>query len=345
MRYIGGKGLLLDFIDRAIAENTQGVRTVMDIFAGSGIVSSHLKECGYNVVSNDILYFSYVLSRGTLPFGEKPSFECLGGIDAVDFLNRLRLEDTSFSQEQLFITNNYSPNAGCERMYFQPKNAIKIDIIRLKIEEWRKQELLSDDEYFYLLASLINAVPFVANITGVYAAYLKYWDIRTYNDIVLTHPDLIKNGSVSACYNKDYRDILPNINADLVYADPPYNKREYAPNYHILETIARYDYPQIKGVTGLRPTESKSPFCSPKTVFNAFLDLIEKSSSRYIAISYNNEGLMAPGALTDMCLNFAVPGTFRLIECPYRRYKNKIPNNKKGLKEQLYLFEKKNNVS
>lgn len=25
--------------------------------------------------------------------------------------------------------------------------------------------------------------------------------------------------------------------SDLLYADPPYNSREYLPNYHVLETI------------------------------------------------------------------------------------------------------------
>ena len=78
---------------------------------------------------------------------------------------------------------NYSPVGDCNRMYFQPENAMKIDIIRLTIEKWYKSDLITEDEYFYLLASLINAVPFVANITGVYAAYLKFWDERTYKKL------------------------------------------------------------------------------------------------------------------------------------------------------------------
>jgi adenine-specific DNA-methyltransferase len=47
-----------------------------------------------------------------------------------------------------------------------------------------------------------------------------------------------------------------------MYADPPYNAREYLPNYHVLETIARYDYPVIKGITGMREYDKqKSVFC------------------------------------------------------------------------------------
>ena len=76
------------------------------------------------------------------------------------------MEDTAYSLQQCFIYNNYSPNENCDRMYFQNENAIKIDLIRMQIEEWKQTGLLSEDEYFYLLAALINAVPYVANITG-----------------------------------------------------------------------------------------------------------------------------------------------------------------------------------
>lgn len=96
--------------------------------------------------------------------------------------------------DQCFIYNNYSPVGQCERMYFQPENALKIDIIRLTIEKWYTEELITENEYFYLLSSLINAVPFVSNITGVYAAYLKFWDKRTYKTIKLTEPIITNNG-------------------------------------------------------------------------------------------------------------------------------------------------------
>ncbi len=226
-------------------------------------------------------------------------------------------------------------------MYFQPKNALKIDIIRLTIEKWRSNGLLDDDEYFYLLAALINAVPYVANIAGVYAAYLKHWDPRTFKDITLTPPATARIIGKCQCFNLDYRK-LQDIGNSLLYADPPYNQREYCPNYHILETIARYDYPQIHGVTGLRPyRQQKSPFCSPKTVTSAFNDLIAGTSARYILISYNNEGLLSTDRLTELCLSYARAKSFRLTELPYRRYKNKIPNNTAGLKELLFFFEKK----
>lgn len=340
MRYIGGKSLLLDFLDEAITGYTNGVQSVTDIFSGSGVVSAHFKSRGYNVVSNDILYFSYILSRGTVGLSKKTEFKNLGIGDPIDFLNNLQLEDTKYTKSQLFITENYSPGDSCNRMYFQRKNAVKIDIIRLTIEDWFSSGKIDEDEYFYLLAILLNAVPYVSNITGVYAAYLKFWDIRTYNDLQLEHLPLM-DGVPSRCLNVDYRDCL-NERTDLLYADPPYNEREYLSNYHILETIARYDYPVISGITGMRRNENgKSPFCSKKTVYQAFYDLIAGANSRYILISYNNEGLLPSAALAELCSTFAIPGSFHILERPYRRYKNKIPNNREGLYEQLFLFEKR----
>lgn len=222
MRYIGGKSLLLDNILEVIQDNTTDVKTVIDIFAGSGAVSKCLKENGYKVYSNDFLYFSYVLNRGTIDINKKPNFEKLGIDDPITYLNNLEIEDTDYKLKDCFIYNNYSPHDKCERMYFTTKNAIKIDIIRKKVEEWFRQGKIIEDEYFYLLSSLIAAVPCVSNITGVYGAYLKFWDKRAENDLILEEPELIKSKKKSTSYNLDCNVLLKNISADLLYADPPY---------------------------------------------------------------------------------------------------------------------------
>lgn len=339
MRYIGGKALLLDFIVDVINSETKNVETVIDIFSGTGAVGNALKARGYSVLSNDFLYFSYVLARGTIGICTEPAFNSFD-FDVIDYLNGISFEQTGYSPEQCFIYNNYSPNDNCSRMYFQNENAIKIDLIRLQIEDWRREGLLTEDEYYYLLAALINAVPYVANITGVFGAYLKFWDKRTYNELRLEKPSIIATDKRMICTNSDYTDILSK-RYDLLYADPPYNSREYLQNYHILETIARYDYPKLRGVTGMRNCENqKSVFCKKNTVYSAFETLIRDCQSGYLLISYNNEGIIASDDLSELCKRYAVGDSFRLIETDYRRYKNKIPNNKAGLKEQLYFLRR-----
>ena len=339
MRYIGGKSVLIDYIINTIEKETKNVKSIIDIFSGSGVVGNAFKAKGYSVLSNDFLYFSYVIARGTVGICTEPKFENFD-FDVIDYLNNISLKNTEYPLEKCFIYNNYSPNENCERMYFQNENAIKIDLIRMQIENWNKAGLLSEDEYYYLLAALINAVPYVANITGVFGAYLKFWDKRTYNILQLEKPSIIASNRKMLCTNVDYTQIL-NEKYDLLYADPPYNSREYLPNYHILETIARYDYPELKGVTGMRNYENqKSVFCKKNTVHSAFENLIKDCHSKYLLISYNNEGIISTGDLCEICEEYAIGNSFRLMEIDYRRYKNKIPNNKEGLKEQLYFLRR-----
>ena len=156
----------------------------------------------------------------------------------------------------------------------------------------------------------------------------------------MTEPVITSNGKKNECYNSDFTELLSK-KCDLLYADPPYNSREYLPNYHILETIARYDYPEIHGVTGMRNyDDQKSVFCKKNTVASAFETMIRDCKCKYILISYNNEALLSTEVLSDICRRYAIGDSFRLFEYSYRRYKNKIPNNTAGLKEQLYLLRR-----
>lgn len=333
MRFIGGKSLLLNNIVDVINNNTDGnVVKVGDLFTGSGVVAQEFKCLGYEVVSNDLMYMSYCLSRGMLELNNPPTFDKLGITNVFDYLNNIpELEDKS----RCFIYNNYSPVNGCERMYFQPSNALKIDSIRLQIEAWKSSGVVTEAEYYYLLSCLLSAVPYVANITGIYAAYLKHWDKRTYNSLEMKPIGLISSDKVCKSYNLSADKVCDYESFDLVYIDTPYNARQYTPNYHILETIARYDYPIIHGITGMRDYE-RSAFCKSGVVTEAFRSLFKSLKTRYAVVSYNNEGLLSTD---EMMIILGAFGNVKLYEFPYRRYKSKIPNNKSGLKEQIYFVE------
>lgn len=345
MRYIGGKSLLLDKIYKVITDNTQDVCSVLDLFSGSGVVSAFLKEKGYNVVANDFIYFAYVLSRGTLNLNSEPTFEGLkakGITDVLAYLNNLSLEQSGYALQDCFVYNTFSPTEVCQRMYLQNHNAIKIDLIRQRIEEWKDAHTITDDEYYYLLASLISAVPYVSNIAGVYGAYLKHWDKRTYKSLLLEPLRIIQNQTLCQSYNKSAQQLVREINTDLVYLDPPYNARQYLPNYHVLETIAKYDNPEVRGVSGMRDySNQKSAFCMKSKAAYALELLVRDIKARYIVMSYNNEGIISTAEITAIMKAYAKPDSFRLYEFPYRRYKSKIPNVAEGLEEQLYFIEKR----
>ena len=334
MRYIGGKGQLVENILSVVQRHTQEVHSVTDIFSGSGIVARAFKQQGYSVIANDLLYFSYVINRGTL-CNNRTTKRIK---DIINHLNELPISQADPNNPAYFIAYNYAPNAVNNRMYFQPDNALKIDVVRQEIERLRGD--ITENEYFYLMACLIGAVPYVANITGTFAAYLKYWDVRTYKPLTLEELSIVPSKEHCHVYNMDAEELAGRIHSDLVYMDPPYNEREYLPNYHILETIARYDMPEIHGITGMRATnDRKSDFCRKSQVREAFNNLLQNVHSRYVLISYNNEGLLPTDELIDIVKAHGKPETFKLFEYAYRRYKNKIPNNSEGLKEQLYFIQ------
>lgn len=137
-------------------------------------------------------------------------------------------------------------------MYFTEENSKRIDYIRDKIEEWNKNKIISKNEYFYLLNSLLQAIPSISNITGTYDAYLKKWDKRAFKNLLLEEVgNLDKHKYINEEYNIDSIELIKSLKGvDIVYIDPPYNTRQYPSNYHILENIAYWNKPKLTGVTG-----------------------------------------------------------------------------------------------
>ena len=84
MNYIGSKYSLMDFLTEAITSvvgENAGNRIFADLFAGTGVVGSTFKQKGYNVIANDIQYYSYVLNRHLI--GNNPPIKA----EQVDYLN------------------------------------------------------------------------------------------------------------------------------------------------------------------------------------------------------------------------------------------------------------------
>jgi len=343
MRYIGSKTLLLEEIENIINENVSDAKIFCDIFSGTASVARYFKK-DYEVISNDLLYFSYVLQKATIENDEIPSFDKLIesiGSDPYEYFSNNNIL-LSHCCDTPFIYENYTPNPKSERLYFSNDNGIRIDYIRQTIEGWKKEDILSIQEYYYLLAGLIEAVPFVSNIAGTFGAYLKHWDNRTKNPIKLIKLDIVKNEKDNQAYNMDANILIEKIKGDILYIDPPYNKRQYAPNYHLLETIAKYDSPTIYGKTGMRPyNELKSKYCTTTpNVLVAFEELIKKANFKHIVVSYSTEGIMSAKDIEKILKLYGKEGTFKLKRIPYRRYKHTTGKTKHSLEELLFYIEK-----
>lgn len=340
MRYIGSKINLLSSIQNVINENvTDQADTFMDLFSGTGVVGEYFKR-DYRVFSNDMLYFSYVLQKARIESNTVPRFQKLKKIGIEDPLHYLETERYEIL-DNFFITRNYSPFGDCKRMYFTIENASRIDFIRIKLDEWMQHKLISDKEFIYLLATLIEAVPYISNISGTYGAYLKHWDNRALGELRLRRIDVMNNQRKNKCYNYDSNNLINKVKGDILYIDPPYNGRQYISNYHLLETIARYDKPQIYGVTGLRTYEKeKSQYCLKKEVLHAFEELLNKADFRHIIISYSSDGLLSELEIKESLLKYGIHDTYKLYKIPYRKYKSKYEQQTNELYEYLFYIKK-----
>ena len=49
--------------------------------------------------------------------------------------------------------------------YFTDENGRKIDAIRTEIQKWKDRNLIAEDEFYILLTSLIETIPYFANIS------------------------------------------------------------------------------------------------------------------------------------------------------------------------------------
>ena len=358
MRFIGCKENLLDFIELFIREKGIKGNVFCDLFSGTGSVAKHFKELGYKISSTDLLYFSFVLQKVYIEQNQYPKFsKLLKRLKIVPVNDTLFIDSSKNARAIIqhlnnlrgiknFIYRNYSPEGtkGKKhvRQYFTGDNAQKIDSIREEIEKWKKGNLLSEQEYYFLLCSLIEAVPFVANISGTYAAFLKNWDKRAFKKIMLKVPKIIESNKKHKAFNENGLKVLDQIKGiDILYLDPPYNERQYAPNYHILETIARWDKPRIKGVTGMRAYEDqKSEFCNPQKGLIALEEIIKKGDFKHLLLSYNDEGIMPERKIIEL---FNKYGKVEIVEKKYQRYKsNSNGEQKKGVNEKLYYFRKVN---
>ncbi len=340
MRYIGNKTKILSVIDRMLVKKNldkEGL-SFFDAFTGTASVAEHFKK-RYRIIANDNLYFSYVMAHAKLNFPQN-AFQTLG-FDPFEYFNSA---DTDGFEG--FVARNFAPVLS-ERMYFSDENARKIDFIRTTVNEWRASEKINDDEMFYLIASLIESVSKVANVAGVYGAYLKKWDPRAVKKMIFLPLDETGGAAQRAeVYNADILDVIKHVEGDILYLDPPYTKNQYSVQYHLLETIALYDNPELRGVTGARDmTALSSDFSKNGNAEVAFEQLIADAKFRHIILSYSSDGIMSKEYIESVLKRYGKKETFEFVKFNYRRYKNSKAEEKEDHSEYLFYIEKKDKAT
>ena len=333
MRYLGNKESIVNEIQALLLERglTSSELSFFDAFCGSGSVADSLKG-NYSIIINDILKWSVEYTKGRI-CAPVCSFTRLG-FDPFEFLNGNTLSRKGF------FYKTYSPSE-TNRMYFTPENAARIDYFRWQIEEWR--DLLSDEEYSYLLACLIESVSSVSNTAGVYGAFLKKWDPRALKKIVFERVGCSMERCTSLqTFNAKIEDIIGSVDCDILYLDPPYTQNQYGTQYHLLETLILNDEPEVSPITGSRSTAPMRSDWSKEYKANILFDkVLAKTRAKYILLSYSNDGFMSKEYIEASMKRYGKPETFVCKRISYKKYQNWKSQNNNQHFEYLFFVEKR----
>ena len=288
IRYLGSKARLLDALAPLIGEPAPADGRFVDAFAGTGVVAATAADLGWEVLVNDHLRCARLMSGARMLAKPDTRFIKLGGYSRT--IQRLN----AAPERRGFIWREYSPasaeHAPRPRRYFTEQNAARLDGMRLQIRQWHADGVINEQEHELLLADLLEAASAVANTAGTFGCFLSRWSNTARRAIRLSPRELRPNpvrftsseGDVFALHTEAH---------DTVYLDPPYTKRQYAAYYHLLETLAHGDEPEVIGVTGLRPWRAKaSVFSYKRHAMPALLRLVKGISARRVLISYSNDG-------------------------------------------------------
>ena len=299
IKYLGSKRVLVPALVELV-RSYPDVHTVLDVFSGTSRVGHALKKAGYEVTSNDHNAYAHTLAT------------CYVQADADrlrDRATRLLDELSGAPEKDGYFTETYCRQS----RFFQPKNGARIEGIR---EAIGKLDLEPDLEAI-ALTSLMEAADRVDSTTGVQMAYLKAWAPRAHNDLKLRLPDIVPGPGHAE--GLDAFDFLEGREADLIYLDPPYNQHNFLRNYHIWETLVRWDEPEVYGVACKRMDckERKSLFNSKPNIGKAMQRLLDLTQAPRLVVSFSNEGYLSREDLVAMLTPL---GDVEVREIEYDRY-------------------------
>lgn len=302
IKYLGSKRTLVPTLSRLA--QASGARTSIDLFTGTTRVAQSLKGLGQFVTTVDVASYS-------LAFG-KTWIELDGSSAPLPELKDALADLNARRGEAGYFTKTFCLDA----RYFQPKNGEKIDAIREAIEVDYKGTWL----YYPLLTSLLLAADRVDSTTGMQMAFLKQWAARSFQTLTLRDPELMAGSGLSI--QGDAVALAASLEpVDLAYLDPPYNQHRYFANYHIWETLMRWDKPQSYGIANkridVREPETKSPFNSKKTMASALKNVITNLQCEVLMLSYNNEAWLTKDELLELC---QPKGHVEILDFDFKRY-------------------------
>ncbi|MBR1402925.1 MAG: DNA adenine methylase [Treponema sp.] len=361
--YIGNKRKLLPLIYKAI-ENA-GITpsekiSFFDVFSGSGVVSRFAKFLGFEVFSNDWEYYAYALNRGFLDVNESDIAELFGSRAEFEILLDTINAAPSPREEDQYIAKFYAPKEfdveqvdyKTERLFYTRENALAIDKIRNQLEEYKKKpdfgekSSKSQKMFYLLLANLLYEAATHTNTSGVFKAFHKEFGghgkdalTRIMKKIELHSPVLIDSKAPVHIFQENANELARKIKGiDIAYLDPPYNQHQYGSNYHMLNTIAKWDKipaplelnakGMLKKKAAIREdwVNTRSDYCYKDSAERSFEDLILNLDARFIFISYSTDGIIPFEKMQEICTK---RGRLSLVTNEYTTYRGGKQSNRR----------------
>ena len=286
IKYLGSKRTLIPLILEVI-RRAGPARTVMDPFSGTVRVGHALKADGYRVLAGDVNAYAATLARCYVQADRE---------EVADDAARLVREFNALPGRPGYFTETF-----CERArFFQPRNGARVDAIRTAIAA----KSLPPELEAVMLVSLMEAADRVDSTAGVQMAYLKAWSARSYQDLVLRVPDVLPQAAAGhgEAHQLDAMDFARRFDADIAYLDPPYNQHSYLGNYHIWESLVRWDQPEVYGVACKRRDcrDRPSVFNSRPRFAGTFRELLSALRAGTLIVSFSNEGFLTRAEMESL---------------------------------------------
>lgn len=303
IKYIGSKRALLGQVTAVARALLPDGGRACDLFSGSARVGHALKREGFSVWANDLNAYAHALATAYVQADRE---RWLARAEVVlDELRDVRPEAGWFTR------------AFCEdARYFHPDNGARIDAMRERIEQMGLEPELKA----IALVSLMEAADRVDSTAGVQMAYMKAWAPRALKPLELRLPDILPSvGAPCRATRGDAVEMAPQVEADLVYLDPPYNQHSYLGNYHVWESLTLWDKPETYGVANKRVDVKtrKSAFNSRPGIRTAMQAVIDGLAAPNLIVSFNDEGFLSRDELVAM---LSARGRVQVIEIARPRY-------------------------
>ena len=343
--YLGNKRSLLDNIGLEVENILKhlGINKAVtcDLFSGSGIVARKLKQYSTTLYTNDLENYSYVINECYL--SNKSDFNDITYHELLDVINSSKLIEG-------VITENYAPKDDNniqpgERAFYTHENAVIIDTIRGAIDnvpiEYQK----------YFLAPLLYEASVHVNTSGVFKGFYKSKETkigkfggdgenalsRITGKIELKKPVFSNFDCDIKLYKEDANTLVKHIDSiDITYIDPPYNQHPYGSNYFMLNTIIDNKLGHnISTVAGIPDDWNKSVYNKKNEALNAFTELVGNINSKYLIISYNNEGFISLEEMQSMLSKY---GKIETKGIEYNTFRGSRNLRERNIHTTEYIF-------